>query len=105
MLFAPPPAAAAAAAAAVVVVVETEAAVKQAVAIIAAAAAAAAVAAAAPLGLQLQWTYFMYVSMFWDKQKLKERVMSLSASITQAAETAIHLIKCRSPIAEKELFP
>ena len=102
MLFAPPPAAAAAAA--VVVVVETEAAVKQAVAIIAAAA-AAAVAAAAPLGLQLQWTYFMYVSMFWDKQKLKERVMSLSASITQAAETAIHLIKCRSPIAEKELFP
>ena len=103
MLFAPPPAAAAAAA--VVVVVETEAAVKQAVAIIAAAAAAAAVAAAAPLGLQLQWTYFMYVSMFWDKQKLKERVMSLSASITQAAETAIHLIKCRSPIAEKELFP
>ena len=104
MLFAPPPAAAAAAAAAVVVVVETEAAVKQAVAIIAAAA-AAAVAAAAPLGLQLQWTYFMYVSMFWDKQKLKERVMSLSASITQAAETAIHLIKCRSPIAEKELFP
>ena len=100
MLFAPPPAAAAAAA--VVVVVETEAAVKQAVAIIAA---AAAVAAAAPLGLQLQWTYFMYVSMFWDKQKLKERVMSLSASITQAAETAIHLIKCRSPIAEKELFP
>ena len=102
MLFAPPPAAAAAAAA-VVVVVETEAAVKQAVAIIAAA--AAAVAAAAPLGLQLQWTYFMYVSMFWDKQKLKERVMSLSASITQAAETAIHLIKCRSPIAEKELFP
>ena len=101
MLFAPPPAAAA-----VVVVVETEAAVKQAVAIIAAAAAAAAaVAAAAPLGLQLQWTYFMYVSMFWDKQKLKERVMSLSASITQAAETAIHLIKCRSPIAEKELFP
>ena len=105
MLFAPPPAAAAAAAAAVVVVVETEAAVKQAVSIIAAAAAAAAVAAAAPLGLQLQWTYFMYVSMFWDKQKLKERVMSLSASITQAAETAIHLIKCRSPIAEKELFP
>ena len=103
MLFAPPPAAAAAAAAAaVVVVVETEAAVKQAVSIIAA---AAAVAAAAPLGLQLQWTYFMYVSMFWDKQKLKERVMSLSASITQAAETAIHLIKCRSPIAEKELFP
>ena len=102
MLFAPPPAAAAAAA--VVVVVETEAAVKQAVAIIAAAA-AAAVAAAAPLGLQLQWTYFMYVSMFWDKQKLKERVMSLSASITQAAETAIHLRKCRPPIAKKELFP